>query len=72
MDSVLKDNDELRSEVGELQTRLENGDRVMQGLQSGREEAERWAIYPLHPFQACWTLRLTCTMEFFGYEVKRV
>ena len=41
MDSILWDNNRLRSEVGELQTRLENGDRVMQCLQSGREEAER-------------------------------
>ena len=49
MDSVLKDNDELRSEVCELLTRLENGDRVMQGLQSGREEAERWATCPVPP-----------------------
>ena len=41
MDSVLEDNDRLRSEVCELQTRLENGDSAMQGLQSSREEAER-------------------------------
>ena len=40
MDSVLKDNDRLRSEICELQTRLENGASVMQCLQSSREEAE--------------------------------
>ena len=42
MDAVLRETDRLRAQVEELQTCLGNGDRVIDGLQSSRVEAERW------------------------------
>ena len=43
MDTILIANERLKAQVEELQTCLENGDRVIEGLQSSKMEADRSA-----------------------------
>ena len=55
MDTILRENDRLRAQVQELQTCLGNGDRVIEGLQSSKAEAERWdrlCMLRMHTFIA--------------------
>lgn len=44
LDGVLTENEGLRSSIAELQTRLENADRVVQELQSAKEGFGRWGL----------------------------
>ena len=48
LDSVLRENEGLRSSMAELQTRLENADRAVQELQSAKEGFGRWGLWHAH------------------------